>query len=252
MAGSFIPILVSIEGNIGAGKSTLLKALKESQIGWCFIDEPLDAWTALTDDEGCNILQLYYQDQRRWASTFQMNAALSRYQKIEGTIAIARSSIGEDQANSGGGGGGGAGGGGAGGADGGGAGGAGGPVIQVFITERCLDSDAGVFAKKMNVDGQLKSIEFGLYCNLHNHLRALSTPLSAIVYVNTEPTTCSERIKTRGREGEMEIPLDYLKTLDKFQKEWIRDTKVPCIKIDSTGFSECVAFITRIVAEVSI
>ena len=72
-----IPILVSIEGNIGAGKSTLLTALKGSQLDWCFIDEPLDAWTSLSNEEGVNILQLYYTDQSRWASTFQINAVLS-------------------------------------------------------------------------------------------------------------------------------------------------------------------------------
>ena len=77
-----IPILVSIEGNIGAGKSTLLRALREQQLDWCFIDEPLDTWTSLKNDEGVSLLELFYGDQRRWSYTFQNCALLSRFQNI--------------------------------------------------------------------------------------------------------------------------------------------------------------------------
>ena len=66
------PILVSLEGNIGAGrflqngtinitvtsvfvctgKSTLLAHLKVKKPDWIFIDEPLNFWTSVVNDDG--------------------------------------------------------------------------------------------------------------------------------------------------------------------------------------------------------
>ena len=56
---STMPIIVSIEGNIGSGKSTLLTELhnkygKDASI--CFIQEPVDAWNTVQDENGVSIL----------------------------------------------------------------------------------------------------------------------------------------------------------------------------------------------------
>lgn len=62
--------IISIEGNLGAGKTTLLSLLNIS----C-IKEPVDEWENL---KGTNILKNYYEDPKRWAFTFQLNAIHSR------------------------------------------------------------------------------------------------------------------------------------------------------------------------------
>ena len=46
-------------------------------------------------------------------------------------------------------------------------------------------------------------------------------PLHSIIYVNTEPSICIERIQKRSRTGETNIKLDYLINLDKYHKDMI-------------------------------
>lgn len=182
-------ILISIEGNIGAGKSTILNKLKKKHPHWNYIDEPLDTWTSLKNDDGTNLLECFYADQRRWSYTFQNCAVLSRFRNIEQAI--------EDKLNS---------------SD---------LKSNIFITERCLDTDYHVFAKMLNDDKMIDSMEFSLYKRWFNLLKETATPLSAVVLIDTPPAVCDERIKGRSRSGESGIPLPYLEKLTEFQNNWI-------------------------------
>ena len=79
---------ITIEGNIGAGKSTLVRILKDNlkidsikNIG--FIQEPVDEWLEMTDKNGKNILDKFYENQKLWAYKFQMNAFITRLQRLQ-------------------------------------------------------------------------------------------------------------------------------------------------------------------------
>lgn len=189
------PILISIEGNIGAGKSTLLQALRESHPEWTFIDEPVDFWTTLMSDNGESLFELYYHNQHRWAYTFQNCAVLSRYQLIENTISANRPLK---------------------------------PGKHVYITERCLETDYHVFAKKLHADGKMDSLEYDLYEKWFAHLHTRSTPLSGVILVDTDADTCASRIKGRNRDGEEGIPLEYLRELHSYQDRWLSSIQAPC------------------------
>lgn len=184
--------------NLVAGKSTLLRALRQSHPEWIFVDEPLDTWTSLKNDAGQNLLELFYGDQDRWAYTFQNCCVLSRYQLIEGTIA--RHSGGKKSKR------------------------------QVYITERCLETDYHVFAKMMRNDKKLDAIEFSLYEQWYRQLKGRSTSLGGVVYVDTCPATCVDRIKGRNRDGEDGIPLCYLENLHSFQEKWLGGVGVPVVR----------------------
>lgn len=179
-------VLVSIEGNIGAGKSTILNALRKSHPHWNYIDEPLDTWTSLKNEEGTNLLECFYADQRRWSYTFQNCAVLSRFRNIEKAI--------KEKANG---------------------------KSNIFITERCLDTDYQVFAKMLVDDKNIDALEFTLYERWFSLLKETATPLSAIVYIDTPPEVCKQRIIGRGRAGEDSIPMDYLNKLTLFQNRWV-------------------------------
>ena len=43
-----------------------------------------------------------------------------------------------------------------------------------------------------------------------------------VIYVNTKPDKCYERVIKRGREGET-IPLEYLIKCDKYHNSWLVD-----------------------------
>jgi deoxyadenosine/deoxycytidine kinase len=185
------PILISIEGNIGAGKSTLLNNLRLSHPEWTFIEEPVDFWATLKNSKGQSLFELYYHDQERWSYTFQNCAVLSRYQYIEETIAKQKAvSSGR----------------------------------QVYITERCLDTDHKVFAQMLHDDDKMDSLEYSLYERWIEQLKRTSTPLSGIIYIDTPAEVCADRIRGRNRDGEEGIPLQYLHELQKYQSSWIDST----------------------------
>jgi len=80
-------MIIYIEGNIGSGKSTFLKTLSScldnSKNNISFITEPVDEWIVQIDEHGKNILNHFYEDQTRWAFTFQMNSFISRIRRME-------------------------------------------------------------------------------------------------------------------------------------------------------------------------
>ena len=58
--------IISIEGNIGSGKSTLVEGLKQkykAQEHICFLQEPVDEWSCVRDNDGKTILEKYYGNQ---------------------------------------------------------------------------------------------------------------------------------------------------------------------------------------------
>ncbi len=75
---------VSIEAGIGVGKSTILAILlKRYGDKFNIIFEPLQEWLENYSDGKTNILNMFYSDIQRWGYTFQMNAFMTRIQKIK-------------------------------------------------------------------------------------------------------------------------------------------------------------------------
>ena len=82
-------VFISIEGNIGVGKTEYLSILKSRFVDnkkIVFVDEPLDLWLELKNDDETNILENFYQNMTRWAGVFQFNARFSRILKIKEAI----------------------------------------------------------------------------------------------------------------------------------------------------------------------
>ena len=80
------PIVLSIEGNIGSGKSTMLRTIRETFPEWNIIDEPVDHWMALKDENGKSLLECFYEDKNRWSYTFQNAAFITRYTNIQNAL----------------------------------------------------------------------------------------------------------------------------------------------------------------------
>ena len=186
-------LIISIEGDIGSGKSTLLRQLRELYPQLHFIDEPLETWLTIKNEKGQNILDVFYEDIEKNAYMFQNAAVLTRAQNIKRTVDNWKA---ECETNP--------------------------ELIQhnVFITERCLETDKHVFAQMLRDDEKLDGIEWDLYNRWYNMLESSAT-VDGLVYVDTSPEICLERIHRRGRDAEQSIPLQYLQNLDKYHHKWI-------------------------------
>ena len=199
------PILVSLEGLIASGKSTFLTKLKEQLPHLHFIDEPVDQWQEFRNDTGETMLEIFYKDRQRWSYTFQNMALITRVRAINRAIAKWEEDC---RAN---------------------------PELKknnIFVTERCIETDFNVFAKMLHEDGSIQKVEWDIYRQWYRFLTQ-ECKLSGIVYINCTVEKCMERISLRNRGGEDNIPLDYMKQLHNYHESWINNTSIPTLRIST-------------------
>jgi len=193
------PIIISLDGNIGAGKSTLLAEIRNRLHDVHIVDEPVGAWTALKNAEGKNLLELFYQDKKRWAYTFQNCAILTRLKNIQDAVENLDNTMK-------------------------------GP--QVIITERSVLTDKHVFAEMLRDGGDIDPLEWELYESWFN-IFGKKYPVRGIVYISTSASTSKERIQIRNRQGEDRIGMDYLDALDAQHKKWVESTNIPVLTLST-------------------
>lgn len=161
--------IISIEGNIGSGKSTLVHDLqvyfKNKDISndkVVFLQEPVDVWNTIRDDNG-TILEHFYKDQVKYSFPFQMMAYISRLSKLRETIKKYPESI--------------------------------------IITERSLFTDKFVFAKMLYDNEKIDEISYQIYLKWFNDF-INDLPKHEFIYIKASPEKCLERINRRNRSGE--------------------------------------------------
>ena len=217
------PLILSIDGNIGSGKSTLLKYLKmnfenyveskkvkkheyiqgnlkkiaeqtdystcnnnsndsnNKKLNICFLQEPVDKWEKIIDSTGKNIIENYYENNSKYSFVFQMNAYISRLSQL-------RNAINEKK-------------------------------YDIIITERSIYTDKNVFAKMLYDAQKINQIEFQVYMKWFDEFATEYKNLN-IIYIQTNPLTCHERIMKRARKGE-DVPIKYLIDCNLYHELWI-------------------------------
>ncbi len=217
--------IVSIEGNIGSGKSTLLANLKnyfKDNAHIIFLKEPVDEWSKIKDENGVTMLEKFYADQYKYSFSFQMMAYISRLKLLRDTFNQVKESrdkliqnarqerlinydAQENQFES---------------------------PKYIIVTERSLFTDKMVFAKMLYDSGKIEHINYEIYINWFNTF-ADEFPINKIVYVKANPETCHQRIAIRHRDGEDNIPLDYLKKCNDYHDNMLDKTSSECVCKDN-------------------
>lgn len=191
---------ISIEGCMGAGKSTIIKMLQKSDadsdiIGVrSMLQEPVQDWAHLLAD--------FYKNPRNNALILQLEILRSRCQQIidlENNLGVASN--------------------------------------DSILMERSIESSSDVFVpmmQKMNDDSG-QAIMAIADADLYNRFRKTMTQImterghvmDGIIFIDTDPMVCLQRIKKRDRTGETSISLEYLKELRKHYMRWIEETLRP-------------------------
>lgn len=83
---------------------------------------------------------------------------------------------------------------------------------EIKVSQRSLLSDRYIFASIMRDIDILSEAQHEIYLNCYENLIKMQkiAKVQGVLYIQCDPQTCSERIKKRARQGEGEIPLDYL------------------------------------------
>ena len=185
------PFLISIEGNIGAGKTTMIDGLSSYLKRACpqifnkilFLKEPVDIWESIKDENGQTILENFYKDSKRYAFTFQVMAYISR-------LTLLKNAIKEN------------------------------PQCEIIFIERSLCADKNIFMNMLHHDGIANIMEFQIY-NKWYYEFIQDYRVDAVIYVDSDPDVCRERITRRSRSGEEGIPLAYLEKCRDYHSKWL-------------------------------
>ena len=177
-------MIISVEGNIGSGKSTILNILRkkyENNNRVIFVDEPVSEWDDIKKD-GKSILELFYGDKNKYSFSFQILAYITRLRKLLSAL-----EEGDD---------------------------------KIIICERSIYTDKYVFAKMLYQQNYINEIEWQTYNYWFDTFKD-KTKLDTIIYVDTLPDICYDRIKKRNRTGESDIPIEYLQHCHLLHTEWL-------------------------------
>jgi deoxyadenosine/deoxycytidine kinase len=180
------PLLVTVEGNIGVGKTTFLKKLEEEH-GAKVIYEPVDEWLMYKDtDSGHSIFEMYYNNKKRYAFTFQIMALQTRFENL---VKVCENATDE-----------------------------------IIICERSIFTDFNIFAKLMNQQGDMSDVELEIYKKCHSFMTDLcGISIHTYIYLNASPTTCLQRVQKRNRVGEENIDIKFLGLLHDHHESWLNN-----------------------------
>ena len=177
--------IICIEGNIGVGKTTLIEQLQMYMNDTDFIFEPVELWKNIKDTNNENMLQKFYNDQERWAYSFQTLAYITYMKDIEDKLRTSKASN--------------------------------------IVLDRSLDTNKYIFEKMLYNNKKISEIEhqmYNLWFNFYNdYVRKEFNNI--IVYLKCDPKIALERIKKRGRIEEQNIDLDYLNQIHQYHEEWL-------------------------------
>ena len=198
---------ISIEGNIGSGKSTLLANLRENYKDnnhVIFLKEPVDEWAKIKDINGTTILEKFYANQEKYSFSFQMMAYVSRIKVLRDTLNDKKEKDKKDKTDD---------------VD---------KKHYIIITERSLYTDKMVFAKMLYDSGKIEDVNYQIYLNWFDTFSS-EFPVHKVIYVKADPEKCYGRIAKRSREGEENIPLEYLTACSLYHDNMLDKSRDSCV-----------------------
>ena len=186
---------ISIEGSIASGKSSVIKELQKLA--------KHDTWKFYPEkvDEWkrlgprrINLLKMFYQNPGRYALPLQTQVMISKAEQMGNAM--------KDYSN------------------------------QISVFERTFESSAEVFAKANPLFGEVeRTVSQGLSDFLTGSLDLGS---EVIIFLETTPEKCLDRISKRDRPEERKVDLNYLENLHDHYTAFISKSKIPVrtIKVD--------------------
>jgi len=183
-------MIISVEGNIGVGKSTFIEKILINNFDDSEkVSEPVELWKTITDENEKNILELFYNDKKRWAYSFQNIACITRMMKIEETIKTSNK--------------------------------------KYIFLDRSLGTDYNVFEKMLYDNGEISEIEhkmYNLWCSFYkNYVRDNNKII--YIYLKCDSNICLERINKRNRIEEKSINIEYLDKLNEYHDKWLLNSE---------------------------
>ena len=94
-------------------------------------------------------------------------------------------------------------------------------VAGVVVQDRTIFEDAEIFATALYQMRKIDKRDWQNYWGFYQTILNAIQPPDLMIYVRCSMRTLRRRIKYRGRAMEQNIPLSYLRRLDKLYEDWI-------------------------------
>jgi deoxyadenosine/deoxycytidine kinase len=104
----------------------------------------------------------------------------------------------------------------------------------LVVLDRTIFEDAEIFATALHDMRCIDDRDWATYCTFYKSILDAIKPPDLMIYLRCSMRTLRKRIKLRGREMEEDIPLAYLKRLDKLYENWIESYEMSEILILET------------------
>lgn len=91
----------------------------------------------------------------------------------------------------------------------------------VVVQDRTIFEDAEIFATALHDMRRMDDRDWDTYWGFYQTILKSIRPPDLMIYLRCSMRTLRRRIKLRGRQMEQDIPLSYLKRLDRLYENWI-------------------------------
>ncbi|CAM2101084.1 thymidine kinase 2, mitochondrial isoform X2 [Caretta caretta] len=187
--------VICVEGNIASGKTTCLDYFaKTASIE--VLTEPVPKWRNVHGHNLLNaprsnnsgvcclnaiILGLMYQDSSRWGITLQTYIQLTMLEQHTKPM-----------------------------------------ISPLRMMERSIHSAKHIFVENLYRSGRMPKVDYVVLTEWFEWIvKNTDVSVDLIVYLQTSPETCYERLKNRCREEEKIIAMEYLEAIHQLYEEWL-------------------------------
>ena len=94
---------------------------------------------------------------------------------------------------------------------------------QRVILDRTIYEDAEIFAENLHRRRGISKRDYETYMELYKTIRSELQPPDLLIYLRCSVRGVRRRIKKRGRESEMAIPLSYIQKLHAQYEDWFEN-----------------------------
>lgn len=91
----------------------------------------------------------------------------------------------------------------------------------LVVLDRTIFEDAEVFATALHEMRKIDNRDWATYRDFYTAILEAINPPDLMIYLRCSMRTLRKRIRLRGRAMEQDIPLSYLKRLDRLYDQWI-------------------------------
>ncbi len=117
----------------------------------------------------------------------------------------------------------------------------------VVVQDRTIFEDVEIFATALHQMRKISKRDWKTYQDFYHSITASIRPPDLMIYLKCSIRTIRKRIKIRGRKMEQDIPLSYLRRLDKLYENWINNyTMSKVLVIDSGKLDYICDFVDRL------